>query len=132
METQKQTMPEGYTGVYRQTTLVTDEQQGNFVFGMNFSAYMMSKGAAPIYSGTSLLGEKNDVLVNEAIYFHPEFSVQREYDKGLASHQALVITQPEGTENTILEDILNDFPEFRKITEEKKGVRDPSTARPCF
>lgn len=127
METKKQKIPEGYTALYKQTTLVTDEPVSSFVMGMNFSLYMQSKGAAPIYSGTSDRGNK------EEVYFHPEFAVRREYKDSLSAHQGLVITQPEGTENTILEDILNDFPEFRMIGRStKKGVKDPSTVKPCF
>ncbi len=126
MKTQKQTMPEGYTGMYKQTIFVT-EDVNPALFDLGFSSYMSSKGALRVLSKDNPDGTKDKV------YFHPDYSAHVEYDLSKdRSAFAVQVTQSADSNGLILEDILENFPELKELPSKKRGVRDPSTVAHCF
>lgn len=135
METQKQTMPEGYTGLYKQTVLVPKRDVNTALYSLEFSQYMKSKGALRVFSGGRDTLNERGKMKNE-VYFHPEFSAYVEYDssKNKSADLGIEITQPVDSTSLILEDIIKNFPELRKLklSPKKIGVRDPLTEAHCF
>lgn len=133
METQKQTMPEGYTGSYNQTVFVPEGDVTHALYSLKFSQYMKSKGALQVFSGDrDTLNEREKM--NNVVYFHPEFSARVEYDssRNRSAEFGIEITQPVGSNSLILEDIIKNFPELRKLSPMEIGVRDPLTEAHCF
>lgn len=129
METEQKTIPEGYTGMYSQTIFITEEDVNPALYNLKFSQYMKSKGALQVLEGCK---DNPDKMKNIA-YFHPEYSAYVEYDSSKnRSKFGIQITQSIDSNDLILEDIIENFPEFRKLSPRKIGVRDPSTEAHCF